>query len=80
MGDVCFVAKAPTAASSQVKPFDALMTQAFLAGGERTLGNEAAARQLANDARTTVEAIQVTPRVAAMLARLDIEMQPAKLR
>jgi len=55
------------------------MTQAFLAGGERTLGNEAAARQLANDARTTVEAIQVTPRVAAMLARLDIEMQPAKL-
>ena len=68
---------APIAASTQAKPFDALMTQAFLASAERALGNEAAARQFATGARTTAEAIQVTPRLAAMLARLDIEMHPA---
>jgi Peptidase family M50 len=66
---------APIAAVSQARPFDAIMSQAFLARAERALGDEAAARQFANGARTTAEAIQVMPRVAAMLTRLDTEMQ-----
>ena len=71
---------APLAAANQDKSFDSFMTHAFLACAERALGNEAAARQFANEARTTAEAIEKTTHVAAMLARLETEMQAAKLR
>src|SRR5215510_6190677 len=65
---------APIVAAKQSEPFASFMNQAFLARAERALGDEAAARQFANGARTTAEAIQAMPRVAAMLARLETEM------
>ncbi len=71
---------APLAAANQARPYDSLMSQAFLARAERALGNEAAARQFANAAHTIAEAISATPRVMAMLARHETEMQPVRLR
>jgi len=71
---------APLVAAEQSDSFDPLMSQAFLARAERALGDEEAARRLANAARTAAESIQVTPRVRALLARLETEMQPVKLR
>src|SRR5262249_12808233 len=71
---------APLAAADQAGPYDSLMSQAFLARAERALGNEAAARQFANAAHAIAEAISATPRVMAMLARHETEMQSVKLR
>jgi|SRR6266566_4417032 len=67
---------APLAAANQTRPYDSLMSQAFLAHAERALGDEAAARQFANAARTIAEAIPAAPRVMAMLARRETEMHP----
>ena len=66
------------AAAKDANPFDALMTHAFLARAERALGDEAAARQFAEVARTTADAIQASPRMMAMLARFETEVPPAK--
>ena len=66
------------AAAKDANPFDALMIHAFLARAERALGDEAAARQFAEVARTTAEAIQASPRMMAMLARFETEVPPAK--
>jgi hypothetical protein len=66
------------AAAEESKPFDSLMSQAFLARADRALGDEAAARQRASAARTIAEAIPASPRVMAMLARLETEMQDVK--
>ena len=71
---------APLAAADQAGPYDSLMSQAFLARAERALGNQAAARQFANAAHTIAEAISATPRVMAMLARHETEMQFVRLR
>ena len=71
---------APLAAANQARPYDSLMSQAFLARAERALGDEAAARQFVNAARTIAEAIPASPRVMAMLARHETEMQPVKLQ
>jgi hypothetical protein len=54
------------------------MSQAFLARAEHALGDEAAARRLADAARTIAEATPASPRVMAMLSRLEIEMQDVK--
>ena len=69
---------APLAAAKDADPFDTLMTHAFLARAERALGDEAAAQQFADVARTTAEAIQASPRMMAMLARFETEVPPAK--
>src|SRR5262249_24927542 len=48
----------PLAAASQAGSFDSFMSRAFLALAERALGNETAARQLANAARAAAEAVE----------------------
>jgi hypothetical protein len=63
---------APLAGPDQPVSFDAFMSRTFLALAERGLGNEAAARQLADAARATAKAAGASPR--AMLARLDSEI------
>jgi hypothetical protein len=68
---------APLVISSPAGSFDAFMSQAFLALAEHTLGDEAEAQRLAQAARTTAEAFEATPRMAAMLARLERDMQQA---
>jgi len=68
---------APIVAAKQSEPFASFMNQAFLARAERALGDEAAARQFANGARTIAEANPATPSwemELAMLARLETEM------
>jgi hypothetical protein len=63
---------APLAAASQAGSFDSFINRAFLALAERALGNETAARQLANAARTAAEIIEKAPHVTAMLGRLEV--------
>jgi Peptidase family M50 len=63
---------APLAAASQAGSLDSFMNRAFLALADRALGNETAARQLANAARTAAEVIEKTPLVTAMLGRLEV--------
>jgi hypothetical protein len=63
----------PLVAAHQGKSFDSLMSQAFLARAERALGDPEAARRLANAARSTSNAYQATPRITAMLSRLEVE-------
>ena len=70
---------APIVAANLAAPFDSLMSQAFLARAERALGDEAAAQHFTNAARAIAEAIEVTRRVRAMLARHEAEMV-ARLR
>jgi len=71
---------APLVASSPAQSFDSFMSHAFLARAERALGDEAVARQFADVARTTAQAVQATPRLMTMLARLEPEMLPVKLQ
>ena len=47
------------------------MTRVFLALAEHAPGNEATALEFANAGRTAAEAIEETPDVIAMLARLE---------
>jgi hypothetical protein len=63
----------PLVAADQGESFDSLMSQAFLARAERALGDREAARRLANAARRTSNALQATPRITAMLSRLEAE-------
>jgi len=65
---------APLVISSPAGSFDAFMSQAFLALAEHALGDETAAQRLADAARTTPKTFEGSPRVTAMLARLDREM------
>ena len=61
---------APLVASSPAQSFDSFMSHAFLARAERALGDEAVARQFADVARTTAQAVQATPRLMTMLAQI----------
>jgi Peptidase family M50 len=63
----------PLVAAHQGESFDSLMNQAFLARAERALGDSEAARRLANAARSTSNALQATPRMTAMLSRLEAQ-------
>jgi hypothetical protein len=65
---------APLAAPDRGNSFDTFMCRAFLALAEHRLGNGAAARQCAEAARATAEAVGSRPDVTAVLARLDREI------
>jgi ATP-dependent Clp protease adaptor protein ClpS len=65
---------APLAAPGHAASFDAFISRAFLSLAEHGLGNEAAARQLADAARETAEAAGKNANMIDMLARLDREI------
>jgi hypothetical protein len=65
----------PMAAVEQPESF---ISRMFLALAEHRLGNETVAQRYADAARATAKAIGKTPIMAAMLARLDSEVPPAK--
>jgi hypothetical protein len=73
---------APLAAPDQPVSFDSFMNCAFLARAEHGLGNEAAARQLADAARAMVKTAisgetKTQDMIAEMLVRLHSEIPPA---
>jgi hypothetical protein len=63
---------APLAAPEQVASFDSFMSRVFLALAEHGLGDDPAARQLADAARATAEAAGIS--AAGLLARLEREI------
>jgi hypothetical protein len=72
---------APLAAPDQPVSFDSFMSRAFLALAERGLGNEAAARQLADAARATAKTrtsgeTKTRDMIGEMLVRLDRKFRP----
>jgi hypothetical protein len=60
-----------------VRTKDGAALRPCLALAEHGLGNDAAARQWAEAAHATAEAAGKTPRITAMLARLDGVIAPA---
>jgi hypothetical protein len=64
----------PLAAPDQATSFDSFMSRGFLALAEHGLGNDAAARQLADAARATAEAAGIS--ATGLLARLGREIPP----
>lgn len=64
----------PLAAPDQAASYDSFMSRVFLALAEHGLGNDAAARQLADAARATAAAAGISK--AGLLARLDREIPP----
>jgi hypothetical protein len=68
----------PLAAPDQANSFDSFMSRAFLAIAEHRLGKAVAARQFADAARATADAVGNAPYVREMLARLDREIPRAE--
>jgi hypothetical protein len=66
---------APLAAPEQAASYDSFMSRMFLALAEHSLGNDAAARQLADAARATAEVAGIN--APGLLARLDRDIPAA---
>jgi predicted Zn-dependent protease len=60
--------------AGRLQPLDSLISKVFLARAEHALGNTAAARRLADEARTMATAEPVSPAVAPLLAQLEAEL------